>query len=161
SGGVGSGFVGVMDELFVYFDALTPSELDYLFQTTRAAAAPLLPVAGEGGYAIRLSGAQHLEASLQAAEGTTEATVSMWLRPEQVRSPIVSSTASNFLAFCKIGGFARGAPSQGSFVGMVDELQLWNGSTSASNSDRHSILTGSEENLLGYWRFQEGVGVIA
>ena len=43
------------------------------------------------------------------------------------------------------------------FVGLVDELSLW--SRSFGNDDIHSLmslsLTGEEENLIGYWNFDD------
>ena len=45
----------------------------------------------------------------------------------------------------------------GNFVGLVDELSLWD--RSFSNDDIHSLmslsLSGEEESLLGYWNFDE------
>lgn len=48
----------------------------------------------------------------------------------------------------------------GSFAGLIDEVRLWDVSRTQPQiqADMGSILTGSESNLVGYWRFEEGAG---
>ena len=51
----------------------------------------------------------------------------------------------------------NGNGNAGNFVGLVDELSLWD--RAFSNDDVHSLmnlsLSGEEESLLGYWNFDE------
>ncbi len=47
------------------------------------------------------------------------------------------------------------------FPGMIDELRVWNDARTPveiAQYDRQ-VLTGLEDNLVGYWRFDEGAGV--
>lgn len=48
-----------------------------------------------------------------------------------------------------------------SFIGIVDEVRLWGRVRSAveMQADMYHRLTGLETDLMGYWRFDEGVGV--
>lgn len=54
-------------------------------------------------------------------------------------------------------------PTGGASMGVIDEFRLWkNERTSAAIQDGKSkALLGTEENLLGYWRFEEGSGTQA
>ena len=49
------------------------------------------------------------------------------------------------------------------FAGEIDEVTLWNRNLSASelNYLKHRRLGGTEDGLLGYWRFDEGSGNVA
>ena len=49
------------------------------------------------------------------------------------------------------------------FQGDIDEVTLWNRDLSASevNYLKHRSLSGKEDGLLGYWRFDEGFGGVA
>lgn len=49
------------------------------------------------------------------------------------------------------------------FQGEIDEVTLWNRGLQASelNYLKHRRLSGKEDGLLGYWRFDEGRGTIA
>ena len=49
------------------------------------------------------------------------------------------------------------------FQGEIDEVELWNRSLSASelNYLKHRRLGGTEDGLLGYWRFDESSGTVA
>ncbi|MCR8994667.1 LamG domain-containing protein [Brevibacillus laterosporus] len=49
------------------------------------------------------------------------------------------------------------------YQGIVDEIRLWNFARLEAQiiADRHRVLIGTETGLVGYWRFEEGVGVLA
>ena len=46
------------------------------------------------------------------------------------------------------------------FVGCLDELRIWNDERTASeiSSNKDTELTGNEQGLVGYWKFNEGSG---
>lgn len=54
-------------------------------------------------------------------------------------------------------------PGFGSFSGQIDEPTIWNRELTLSEIQtmRHVRLTGTEPNLVGYWRFDEGSGTSA
>jgi len=72
-----------------------------------------------------------------------------------VPAPLVSTEP---VAFGREGTFAGG-----SFKGLIDEVRIW--SVPRSKSQLALSLTkrllGSETNLVGYWRFDEGAGQVA
>lgn len=49
------------------------------------------------------------------------------------------------------------------FVGIVDEVRIWNAVRTQDQirKDMHRRLEGTEEGLVGYWRFDEGTGTTA
>jgi hypothetical protein len=49
------------------------------------------------------------------------------------------------------------------FGGDMDEVRIWNGarSSAAILADKDAELTGTEANLRGYWKFNEGSGTVA
>lgn len=64
----------------------------------------------------------------------------------------------------KIGSRSGGGGEpEGFFNGSIDEVRIWNvaRTTEEIHENMHSLLTGDEEGLVGYWRFNEGLGQIA
>jgi len=49
------------------------------------------------------------------------------------------------------------------FDGLIDEVRIWRGVLPGERlaRDRHRVLTGRERGLVGYWRFDEGAGIVA
>lgn len=49
------------------------------------------------------------------------------------------------------------------YQGLLDEVRLWNFARLEAQilADRYKVLTGTETGLVGYWRFEEGLGVLA
>lgn len=63
----------------------------------------------------------------------------------------------------EIGRYARGfAGSQNYFIGLIDDVRLWNRALSPAeiNSHMYLDLSGSESGLLAYWDFNEGSGSV-
>ena len=70
----------------------------------------------------------------------------------------ITGNVNNNDADMYIGSYLEANGSNANnFVGLVDELSLW--SRSFGNDDIHSLmslsLTGEEENLIGYWNFDD------
>jgi len=62
-----------------------------------------------------------------------------------------------------IGGVVNGPKVEHPLTGIVDELRVWNIARTGAelSSTMHSKLRGDEPGLIGYWRFDEGVGLVA
>lgn len=58
---------------------------------------------------------------------------------------------------------ARGSGTERFFAGDIDEVRIWNIGRSAADVAAHykSLLSGSEAGLVGYWRLDEGTGLVA
>ena len=63
-------------------------------------------------------------------------------------------------AYIGIASFYQGVASDLNFKGIIDEVRLWDVARSSSDiSNNMNIeLSGSEDNLVGYWNFNEGSG---
>jgi hypothetical protein len=64
-----------------------------------------------------------------------------------------------------IGGrnlFGSGKSGEG-FIGLIDEVRIWNTARSAADikGNIYRRLSGQEPGLIGYWRFDEGEGAVA
>jgi hypothetical protein len=61
----------------------------------------------------------------------------------------------------RIGSYSGSSPNF--FRGMIDEVRIWNLARSQKEilQKMNDTLAGSESGLVGYWRFDEGSGVIA
>jgi len=80
NGTTGTGFKGYIDSLFIYADALTVQDLDFLRVSVPVAS---LPVAGSAGYALLLSGNQHMIVSDSSGfwGDVSQFTVAGWFKP--------------------------------------------------------------------------------
>ena len=60
----------------------------------------------------------------------------------------------------QIAAFYHNAADNKSFKGVIDELRIWSSIRTVFqiNNNKYKELTGSEENLIGYWNFNDGSG---
>ena len=95
----------------------------------------------------------HVAFSYSANEGE----IRLYVNGQLDGSISVSGSVNNNNADLYIGHNVNGNGNAGNFVGLVDELSLWD--RAFSNDDIHSLmnlsLSGEEESLLGYWNFDE------
>jgi hypothetical protein len=70
-------------------------------------------------------------------------------------SNILNTQATNFWIGRRSEGYY--------FKGVIDEVRLWNFARLEAQilADRYKVLTGGETGLVGYWRFEEGIGTLA
>lgn len=95
NGTTGTGFIGYIDNVFVYKEALSKDALDFLRMSVPVS---LYPVAGSAGYALQLSGShQHMEVLDSAAiwRDPNQFSVAWWMSPE--RSPSAGSEELSIL----------------------------------------------------------------
>ncbi|MGA2863269.1 MAG: FG-GAP-like repeat-containing protein [Verrucomicrobiota bacterium] len=79
--------------------------------------------------------------------------------------PVASGTkaSSDFTSNNRVRfGYSQDAPHN-YLVGYLDEVRIWNYAFAAADvlSNMTKSLTGSEAGLLGYWRFNEGAGLVS
>lgn len=60
-----------------------------------------------------------------------------------------------------VGAYLNKTKAEETWKGMIDEVRIWNDSRTAKEikDNMHCPMTGSEENLIGYWDMEEGTGV--
>ena len=83
--------------------------------------------------------------------------LSLYVNGQFDSSISISGSVNNNNADMYIGHNVNGNGNAGNFIGLVDELSIWN--RAFNNDDIHSLmnlsLSGEEENLLGYWNFND------
>lgn len=80
----------------------------------------------------------------------------------------ISDTSTTYSSLGAIGNSSdlflgrHGNNENNFFAGQIDEVRIWGAALSAGEiQDRmNQRLTGDEQNLVGYWRFDEGAGSV-
>jgi hypothetical protein len=100
----------------------------------------------------------HVAATRTRATGALQVLVNGVLEQELGSSPQVASLTAS--ALLTIG---RNTSSGAGFVGLIDEVRLWNVVRTAAEiaSTMHQSLLGSETGLVSYWKFDDVGGATA
>jgi hypothetical protein len=81
--------------------------------------------------------------------GVLDGSVASGLAPDDGHTPLLIGARGN-------------NPSQSPFKGIIDEVRLWRDARTDAEilANMNACLVGDESNLAGYWRFNEGIGLV-